>query len=580
MANLCNHFISKIESWSQVYPDRAALHHVSEAKPDGIKVWKTFSWSQYFEEVQLVANGLIALGFKEKDCASIVGRNRPEWLFAQMAIMAAGGISTSVYTSNSPNEVAYIINHSNSQFIFAEDKIQYDKIIKERANLPGLQKIILMDSVTNSDPTWTITYEQLKELGRIQSRVELKNRIQKIVEDDVAFYVYTSGTTGDPKAVITNNRGLIYMGTELLKRFPPAKKVRLLSYLPLSHIAEQTVTNIVHLQTGGEVFMCREIESLKDYLIDVRPSILLGVPRVWEKVEVALKARFKKLSLIQFTLLKFAMKIEFDYFSLSSKKGILINPLGRVLVNTMILSKIRKKLGVDKLQYALTGAAPISKSTQDFFASLGIPVMEIYGLTESLGVAISSIPTKPISGSIGYPLNGVKVKIAEDGELLLQSLAVTTGYYKDQKATDELLVDGWLHTGDIATRSADGSYRITDRKKEIIITAGGKNVTPSKIENYLKSIPGISQAVLIGDKRPYLVALLTLETETSEKSIAEQILEINKLLPKDESIKKFKVLPAQFTIESGEMTPTQKLKRRVIHERYSKQINELYSELQ
>lgn len=569
MVNKCAHLIEKIERWSQLYPDLPAIHHVIEDTHASGRVWRSYSWSQYFEQVQRVGNGLIALGFQEKDCASIIGSNRPEWLFAQMGIMAAGGVSTSIYTTNSPNEAAYIIQHSKSRFLFAENKVQYEKILKEKQNLPCLEKIILMDSVPHADPVWTMTFAQLKELGLTHSRDELKKRTVKISEDDIAFYIYTSGTTGDPKAVITLNRGITYMGDAILKRFP-AKKVRLLSYLPLSHIAEQTVTNIVHLQTGGEVFMCREMERLKDFLTDVRPSILLGVPRVWEKVEAALTARFETMSPVQSAMLKLARFIEFRSFTEGT------NPLARKLVNIVILSKIRKKLGVDNLQYALTGAAPIAKSTQDFFASLGIPLMEVYGLSESLGVAISSVPGRSRSGSIGYPLAEVEVKIADDGELLLRSPGITTGYYQDQKATDEMMKGGWLHTGDIATCASDGSYQITGRKKEIIITAGGKNVAPSKIEDYLKAIPSISQAVLIGDARPYLVALLTLETEVSEKLIAEQIVEMNKLLPKDETIKKFKILPNQFTIEAGELTPTQKIKRRVIYKKYAAQINEMY----
>lgn len=576
MNNFDDHFVAKIRNWSHLYPERAAIHHVIKEGPSGERTWHTYSWSQYFEEVQLVANGLLALGFKEKDRAAIIGRNRPEWLFSQMGIMAAGGISASIYTTNSSNEAAFVIRHSGSRFVFAEDRTQYEKILKEKQNLPALEKVILMDPVPQVDPQWTMTMEQLKELGRTRSRDELKTRMKKISADDTAFLIYTSGTTGTPKAVLAHQGGLSFLGKAILERFPPAEKLSLISYLPLSHIAEQTVTNIVHLQAGGEVYLCREIEKLKEYLLDVRPNILLGVPRVWEKVESALKAKFQEMHPIQAALLKAAMKLEFSYFEQGAKKGEYLNPILRRVINHGLLSKVRKKLGVDQLKYALTGAAPISKNTQNFFASLGIPLMEIYGLSESLGVAIASLPLRPRSGSIGYPLNGIDVKIADDGELLIRGPSVTRGYYQDLAATEELLRKGWLHTGDIAVRDPDGSYRITDRKKEIIITAGGKNVAPTKIENYLKSIPCVSQAVLIGDQRPYLVALLTLESAIPESAIAEHITEINKLLPKDETVKKFRVLPDQFTIQSGELTPTQKIKRRVILEKYSEQINGLY----
>jgi long-chain acyl-CoA synthetase len=571
-----DHFVSKIESWSRLKPNRPAIHHVIHENPLGERIWSTYTWLQYFEEVQLVANGLIALGFEVGDRAAIIGRNRPEWLFAQMGIMAAGGISASIYTTNSSVETAFVISHSGSKFVFAEDQTQYEKILKEKESFTELEKVILMDPVLHADPEWTISFDQLKELGRTKTRDELKIRMKNIGANDTAFLIYTSGTTGTPKAVLAHQQGLSFLGKVILERFTPSKNLSLISYLPLSHIAEQTVTNIVHLQAGGEVYLCREIGNLKDYLLDVQPNILLGVPRVWEKVESALKTKFEEMNPLQAALLKTAMKIEFEYFEKGAMKGEYLNPIFRKIINFGILSKIRKKMGVNQLQYALTGAAPISKATQDFFASLGIPLMEIYGLSESLGVAIASLPLRPRSGSIGYPLNGIEVKIADDGELLIRGPSVTKGYFQDQAATEDLLKNGWLHTGDIGVRDPDGSYRITDRKKEIIITAGGKNVAPTKIENYLKSIPGVSQAVLIGDQKPYLVALLTLENSMQDAVIAEHISKINELLPKDETVKKFKVLPDQFTVQSGELTATQKIKRRVILEKYSDQINELY----
>lgn len=588
-----DHFISKLANWAQVKPDSKAIFYVDSKSDKGKRNWKSITWIEYQEDVFQVANGLIELGFMPHDCASIVGRNRPEWLISQMGIMAAAGISSSIFTTNSSKEVSYIINHSDARFVFAEDETQYNKIKAELKNMPKLEKIILFDHFENADPKISLSLNDLKTLGKSNDRDELNKRVKNIKGDDTAFYIYTSGTTGESKAVITTNDGLNYMGKAVVERFP-LKNPRIISYLPLSHIAEQLVTNIIHLELGGEVHTCTDINLLKDYLVDVAPNILLGVPRVWEKIETALSLKFDSLSFLQNRLLKLSRAVELVHFKQGSKKGKYLDSWPRTLVNKIILSKLRNKMGLKNLVYSLTGSAPIAPQTQEFFASLGMPLLEVYGLSESLGLSLSSLPNASKPGSIGYPLEHVEVKIANDGELLIKSPGTTPGYYKDAKASSEIYSGEWLHSGDLGSKNTDGSFNITGRKKEIIITAGGKNVSPNKIENYFKAISFISQAVVIGDKKPYLIALITLE-ESCLKDIypkfngsydcrelnhfISEIIEkdVNSLLPKDETIKKFKILPTQFSVESGDMTPTQKIKRRVVSTKFEGIINSFYN---
>lgn len=582
----------QINYWAEKRPERNALFTKVGS------TWQETSWKEYKEKVDTVSRSLISLGHKSDECVAIVAHNCKEFLFSQFGIVGAGGIPAPIYITSKADQVAYILKHSKSRFVIIEDETQYEKLVEEREELQ-VEKVIVLRDFENRDKDWTLTFDEFMQLGTTEYEEERQNRAKALDKDKTMLLIYTSGTTGQPKAVIITHNNLHATGSIAIKRFD-LKLTRVVSYLPLSHIAEQIITNAAQLQTGGEVYLCPDMKEVKDYLIEARPNVFLGVPRVWEKFADAVGKQFAQATGVKKKLLDWARKVEWKCFDKGVDQGKNIQTLSRKLANKLVISKIKERLGFDRIEVAVTGAAPISLETQKFFASIGITIFEVYGMSETSGLISTTVPLKPRFGTVGKSFDEMELRIAEDGEILVKGPNMSPGYLHDEENTAELWEGGWLHTGDIGKFDEEGNLVITDRKKNLIITAGGKNIAPQPIEQALQSISGIGHAVVIGDRRKYLVAVLTLDHENAPaiakdlgieyQSVSELAKnetfvayvqdkvknDVNADLSQYQTIKKFYIHPEEFSVETGEMTPTMKVKRKVVIEKYMAEIEKLY----
>lgn len=590
--------VDQLRGWAEKRSDRLAI----ATKVDG--EWESFTWSEYWAAARETSKGLIALGHEVGDCVAIVGNNRTEWVICQFGIMAGRGVPAPIYPTNTEEQTAYIVSHSKSKIAICDNQVQLDKYLRcIEKGLMDVEKIITMDSL-KSDDERVMSLEDLRALGREQDDTELDARIDDTKEDETALLIYTSGTTGVPKAVTLDHAGMVMIGAAIVERMPVFAEegvYRSVSYLPLCHVAEQLFTNLMHLQTGGEVYFCPDLKQIKEYLTDVRPTLFLGVPRVWEKFQAALEAKLADTGGIKGWLAGWARRTELEAFQREVATGQPQSGMFRGFAQKILLG-IREKLGMDQLLAAATGAAPISLGTLEFFASLGITIYEGYGMSETTGVATCGVYGKPKFGTVGKALDGVTIKIAKDDEILLKGRNMTRGYLHMPDKTAELFDDdGWLHTGDLGSLDEEGNLRITGRKKDLIITAGGKNVAPAEMEGYIKMISGVGQVVVVGDRQPYLAALLTLDVETlpdlcsrlgiedggvAKVAKAKEVREYleaeiekkcNALVARYQTIKRFEVLPVEFTVEGGELTPTMKLKRNEVNKKYAAEIEALFA---
>lgn len=588
-----------IEHWANDVPDRPALYGRSASGE-----WQHRTWSEYWTDVRAVGKALVDLGVDPGECVGIVGANRPEWVLAEFGMIACGSIPAPIYTTNTVDQVAFILAHSQCKVAFCDDQEQLDKYLACREK-KGVQvtTIVTMDPI-ECDDDGVITFDELLETGKALSDDPLDERLNDLKEDQTALLIYTSGTTGVPKAVQITHMGARMMGHELASMVSDLEYSDYcsLSYLPLCHIAEQLFTNFMHLETGGAVYFCPDLKKLKDYLPEVRPNVFVGVPRVWEKFEAALGAKFAEASPIKKMLLGWARKKELQAFKKEVATGQPVDTFARRMANNVVLSKLKGLLGLDQIEIAGSGAAPISTRTLEFFASLGLIIHEGYGMSETSGLATVNEYKRPRFGTVGKLMNGVEVRFADDGEIQLKGINMTPGYLRQPKQTAELFAeDGWLCTGDLGEMDDAGNLKITGRKKDLIITAGGKNVAPAEIEAYLKQIPGVGQAVVVGDRQPYLCAIIVLDAEglgefcnllgIEAATIADAVADpkvrayfeeriesqCNTNVARYQTIKKFEVLPLEFTVEGGEMTPTMKIKRNIVNEKYADTIAAFYS---
>jgi len=592
--------VHQISDWAERKGDTPALYE-KDASGD----FRHITWAEYWTSVRDIAKGLIAIGHEVGDCVAIVGDNRIAWVLCQFGIMAARGVPAPIYTTNTLSQVAYIVDHCKGKIAICDKALQLEKYLEAEGNGDiQVDKIVVMDD-QKSDDDKILDLSRLVELGRQQSDDELDKRLDELTEDETALLIYTSGTTGTPKAVQLTHRGMGVVGDGLASRFDFLEEegsYRSLSYLPLCHVAEQIFTNIASLNNGGVVYFCPDIKLMGEYLPQVKPTVFLGVPRVWEKFEAKLRAGLADAPFLKKKIANWATKTELAAFKKEIESGQPVDSWGRRKANKMVITKIKEKLGLTELTLAATGAAPLNVSTQEFFASLGIVIYEGYGMSETSGVATVSDAKRPVFGAVGKPLDGVEIKIADDDEVLLKGPNMTAGYLHMPEKTAELLdSDGWLHTGDLGTIGDDGNLRITGRKKDLIITAGGKNVAPAEMEAHLKTIPGIGQAVVVGDRQPYLCALLVLDPEDlpglceklgisngSVETVAKNPTVVdfvskevesscNARVARYQTIKKFEILPLEFSVEGGELTPTLKIKRNVVNDKYADVIDGFYS---
>jgi long-chain acyl-CoA synthetase len=577
---------------------RTAPHTIAYAeKRDG--TWHETTWADFAEQVAQAAKALIALGLEPGQTVNIIGFNRPEWVILDVAAMATGLVPAGIYTTNSPAEVWYIVDHSAAPLVLAENRHQWEKVAQVRDRLPLLRHVVMMRDSEPIDDPMVLSWEDFLATGKGVEQERLDARMAALAENDLATLIYTSGTTGSPKGVMLSHENLVFTATTAVDLFGLDSSYRNVSYLPLSHIAEQMFTIHAAAVTGGSVYYAESVDALADNLKEARPTMFAGVPRVWEKFHTGVAARLREATGVKAALAKWATGIGRRASAVKNRGAV---PGGLLaaqyrIADQLVLSKVRTALGFDRTTTFLTAAAPISPEILEFFSGLGIIVNEVYGQSEDSGPTTVTVPGQTVYGSVGPPFPNTEVKIASDGEILVRGKHVFLGYYKDEEATAEALRDGWLHSGDLGEFDAAGNLYITGRKKDIIITAGGKNVAPKAIEGALKNHDLVGEAVVIGDRRKYLTVLVTLDDEVAEEymlehglegdphnhphvydAISAAVTELNQSLARVEQVKKFVILPRALTIEDGELTPTLKVKRNIVAEHFADQIEGMYTD--
>ncbi len=561
-------------------------------------VWKATSWTEYGDQVERAARALIRLGFEPGQKGCILGFNRPEWVIFDLALMAAGGAPAGIYTTCSAEEVAYILNHSEAPVALVENLEQWKKIEEKKAELPHLRHVVLMKGAKRIDDPLVMTWDDLLKKGAPADDGELQRRIDALEPDGVATLIYTSGTTGPPKAVMLSHENLAWTSRMLAQVTGMEPKGRTLSYLPLSHIAEQIATIHGPVSTGGTVYFSESIEKIADNLKDCRPTLFFGVPRIWEKFHAAVGGKLAAATGPKARLVTWARGVASDVNAMKMRgeepAGLLA--LQYAIAKRLVFDKLKAALGLDAATTLVSGAAPISREVLEFFASLDLVVQEIYGQSEDCGPTSFNLFGRTKIGTVGPPLPGVEVRIADDGEIQVKGPNVFLGYFKDEEATNEALVDGWLCSGDLGRIDEEGFLHITGRKKDIIITAGGKNITPKNIESGIKNHPLVHEAVVIGDRRKFLTALISIDPEayaawSKERglngkphevsavhdSIWETVEQVNAKLARVEQVKKIRILPRPLSIEHNELTPTLKVKRAKVSEHFADEIEALYA---
>lgn len=559
--------------------------------------WKDMSWSEYRAEVHRAARGFIALGLEPGKGVSIIGFNQRQWSIADLAAIHAGGVPVGIYTTNSPEQCAYVAGHSDSNIAVVENAEQLAKFLEIRDDLPELKAIVMMTGEHPEDAK-VFSWAELLEKGDTVDQADLDARMEAQSPEDVCTLIYTSGTTGDPKGVMLTHDNMSWTSEAAAACLAIEEGAYFLSYLPMSHIAEQVVSLYVPMQVGGCTNFAESMEKLGDNLKEVRPHVFLGVPRVWEKIQAKMMAAGAQNSAIKKKIAAWARKVGARAIAAQEKGQPL--PWNYNLANKAVFSKVKERLGLDRSKLNVTSAAPIAKETLDFFGSLGVLINEVYGMSECTGPASMSTPDKFRVGWVGWALPGGEVKIADDGEVCMRGRNVFKGYYKNPEATAETIDDeGWLHSGDIGVKEGE-FFKITDRKKDLIITAGGENIAPQVLEGKLKNIVWVSQAIVVGDRRKHLSALLTLDEDkfddilkasgTTAETLSEvaedekvrawlfkEVEAVNADLARVQQIKKIKILPKDLSIEAGELTPTMKVKRRVVRDKYKAEIEAFYA---
>jgi long-chain acyl-CoA synthetase len=562
---------------------------------------KKTSWRGYRDEVRDVALGLRELGFTPGSFAVILGRNRPAHVISDLATVHARGTPVSLYTTLSAEQIQYVTSHCEAKVAFVDDVDMLAKFEAIRAQLPQLQHIVLW----NGEAEGAISYQALVAKGRAAHERDPKafdTMWRAVTADDTLTLIYTSGTTGHPKGVIDTHRSALWDLTSVRMMFATGDQDRLVSYLPLAHAADRFLTYYASLISGHVTYFCPDVTQILQTLTDVRPTFFGAVPRIWEKLHAGIMAGIaREPDEKRKAMVLGALEVSREVLAREQRGETVPDELRskRAAVEP-VFGAIRAKVGLDKVVVTVTGAAPTPKQVLEFFHAIGVRISEVWGMSE-LGVVSSVNPIDKIKlGSIGVMIPGAEAKIADDGELLVRGGMVMSGYYKEPGKTAETIdADGWLATGDVATVDEDGYYTIIDRKKELIITAGGKNISPANIESLLKFHPLVGQACVIGDNRAYLTALLVLDgqvapawaaaqgiaatairelagSSTVREELERAVAAVNERVSRVENIRRWRIVPTEWTAESEELTPTLKLKRRVILEKYATLIEDMY----
>jgi long-chain acyl-CoA synthetase len=567
--------------------------------------WKTITWREVGDVVREVALGLIALGREKGEMVALLSASRAEWVQADFAIFSAGCVSVPVYPTYPPDLIAYVVNDSGAKTIIVEDSAQLAKVLQARDKMPALQQIVVITGYdAPQPPKMVMTWEALRRLGRENATAHkstLAERVASTRPTDLATIVYTSGTTGPPKGVMQTHGNHVAAVTASKQATPVEEGWVHLLFLPLAHSFAR-LESFLGVTHGLTTAFAENLDKVGENLKETRPHFICSVPRVFEKVYGKILAGVEAGSPAKKKIFNWAVGVGRDV-SRHQQRGQPVPAtleLKRKLAHKLVFSKLHAALG-GRLQWAVSGGAPLSRDIAEFFHAAGILLLEGYGLTETCPALTFNRPDRFKFGSVGQSLPGVQLRIAADGEILARGPNIATlGYYKQPEATHEVFdPDGWFHTGDIGTVDKDGFLVITDRKKDLIVTAGGMNIAPQNIENLLKADPFISQVMVYGDRRPYPVALITINPEELSKFAREQgiltseaaaivkhpkvterigrtVEEKNTQLQSYAKIKRFTVLPIDFSLDGGELTPTLKVKRKVVSQKYKDAIEELY----
>ncbi len=587
--------------WSRV--ERSGPRPAQQFKRDGR--WETLTWRQLGEVVRELATGLIELGRRPGDAVALLSASRAEWVQADFAVFSAGCVTIPIYPSYPPDLIAYIVNDSGARTLIVEDPAQLAKALEVQGKMSGLEQIVVISGADQLKPSdSTLSWEALRRLGRESAdrhKSTLADRVASLTPDAVASIVYTSGTTGPPKGVVqTHGNHIATLRASSSTLGAQEGDVHLL-FLPLAHSFAR-MESFFGVAWGLTTAFAESLEKVGENLKEIRPHFIFSVPRVYEKVYAKVLAGVEAGSPVKKAIFRWAIGVGRAVSRLQQQKRPIPASLAlrRKIAHALVFSKLHEALG-GRLRLAGSGGAPLSRDIAEFFHAAGILLIEGYGLTETCPILTSNRPDSFKFGSVGVPVQGVELKIAPDGEILARGPNIATrGYFKQPEATAAAFEpSGWFHTGDIGRIDEAGFLFITDRKKDMIVTAGGMNIAPQNVENALKSDPFISQAMVYGDRRPYPVALITLDAEELAKfakaegllvtdpgllarhpavvARVERAVEAkNADLPSYARIKKFAVLPADFTQENGQLTPTLKVKRRVIAEQYREAIEGLY----
>lgn len=574
-------------------------------------IWREITWNDYRESVESVALALGALGMIQGDRVGIIAENSPRWLFTDIAVQTMGAVPVGIYTTSAPQQCRFILEHCEAKFLFVENHEQLDKWLQFRAELPLIEKVIVFDRTGLrhvSDPA-VMFFDELVESGREERKgspdVWLK-AIERIRPEDLAVLIYTSGTTGDPKGAMLTHGNLAWQSRTIAALEPElvfGTEDEVISILPLCHIFERLFTAFIPLSCGYVVNFTESVDTVAESMREVSPTIGYGVPRIWEKYHSRIVLAMEDATWLKRTLFAGAMRVgrRRAVHVIAGKSLPATLTVAWKLSHLLVFRKLRERLGFHRIRFAFSGAAPIAPEVLMFFHSIGMHLVEGYGQTEGSGVTTASTLSAFRPGTVGKALPGLEIRIAEDGEIEVRSPGVFAGYYRDAAASQSALSEGWLHTGDVGELDEAGYLRIVDRKKDIIITAGGKNIAPQVIENKLKVSPYISDAIAIGDKRKFVSALIVLDEENVSKYareervafstyadlassreivrlIDDEVQKVNRELARVEHVRRFSILPHRLHEEEGDVTPTMKVKRRILEQKYRSEIESMYGD--
>ena len=588
----------QLRHWARVRANEVALRQ----KDFGI--WEPVTWSGYEQQARRFGLGLVKLGLPVGGHCAIICENRKEWVFTQLGCGLVGAVTVGCYPTSPAPEIEFLLQSADASVVVCEDQEQLDKVLEVRERLPLLRQLIVIDprGLRHYPVEGLHTFDSVLALGAALEQEQptlVDDRMAHQIMDDTALMIFTSGSTGRPKAAMISYGNLTAMaaGTDAIYQCTPADSS--VSYLPLCHIAEQIYTVCLPLRSGAVVSFAESLRTVQSDLREIAPTLFLAVPRIWEKLHSSIELKIREAGGLRQKLYRRALESVAPWTGIPREQWPLRQRLVHGFWYLVILRALNNYIGLRRCRIAVSGAAPIATEMLQFFRALGVSIREGYGMTETAGLVTLQRGLDSPLGTVGAPIPGIEARIAEDGELLVRGPSVFKGYYRDEQATRAAIdADGWLHTGDVAA-AVGGEIRIVDRKKDIMITAGGKNITPSEIENALKFSPYIKEAIIVADRRPFVSALLQIDFETVSKwaedqglsythfrSLAEhprvrqlvqaEVDKVNARMPQVQHVRQFSLLSKELDHDDGEMTATMKVKRKSIYEKYAGVIESLY----